>query len=256
MERSRGKGILLGMVMVVAWGWMNPGFCEKGRDLEFVRVPGGCFQMGSSDSDAYDDEQPLHEVCLDTFEIGKYEVTQAQWRAVMGSNPAEYSACGDECPVEQVSWDDVQAFIKKLNVQGTDQYRLPTEAEWEYACRSGGKAEKYSGGQGADQVAWYGDNSSRTTHRVGTKAANGLGIHDMSGNVYEWVLDTMTVYKKASQKNPVFDSGDVRLMRGGSWLLGARTVRCTSRVDDATGFRNGLVGTRLIRIRQPPSPKN
>jgi formylglycine-generating enzyme required for sulfatase activity len=166
--------------------------------MEFVAVPGGCFQMGDTFGDRESDEKPVHQVCVSDFSIGKYEVTQGQWKAVMDSNPSRFSSCGDNCPVESVSWDDAQQFIRRLNKQSSTSYRLPTEAEWEYAARSGGKREKYSGGNDVDAVAWYYGNSAKT-HSVGQKQPNGLGIFDMSGNVWEWCSDWFGGYSSRIQ---------------------------------------------------------
>ena len=163
-------------------------------NIQMVAVQGGTFTMGCTSEqgdDCYDDERPAHRVTVSDFYIGKYEVTQAQWRAVMGFNPSYFK--GDNLPVETVSWDDVMDFIHKLNSLTGRQYRLPTEAEWEYAAR-GGNNYKYSGSNSAGNVAWYGYNSSRTTHPVGTKSANGFGLYDMSGNVYEWCSDWYRAY--------------------------------------------------------------
>ena len=173
----------------------------KDFGIEMVLVKGGCFQMGSNVADEFKNEilksffmgeKPVHEVCLNDFYLGKYEVTQGQWKVVMGNNPSKFQDCGDACPVEQVSWNDAQEFIRKLNQMFGKNYRLPTEAEWEYAARSGGKKEEYSGTNDRASVgnyAWYEDNSGKTTHPVGLKSPNGLGIYDMSGNVDEWVND-------------------------------------------------------------------
>ena len=130
-------------------------YTDPTTGMEFVFVKGGCYQMGDTFGDGYSDEKPVHEVCVDDFYIGKYEVTQAQWEKVMGNNPSYFKNC-DNCPVEQVSWNDIQEFINRLNSKaGGNKYRLPTEAEWEYAARSGEKREKYSGGDDCDSVGWY-----------------------------------------------------------------------------------------------------
>ena len=153
-------------------------------------------------------ESPEHEVTVSGFWIGKYAVTQGQWQKVMGNNPSGFQK-GDNYPVETVSWDDAKAFILKLNGKSGCTFRLPTEAEWEYAARSGGKAEKYAGGNDIDAVAWYGANSGKSTHPVGTKAPNGLGIYDMSGNVWQWCEDVYdaNAYEKHQRNNPISTSG-------------------------------------------------
>ncbi|MBQ7951520.1 MAG: SUMF1/EgtB/PvdO family nonheme iron enzyme [Alistipes sp.] len=189
--------------------------------LDMVFVKGGTFTMGATSeqgADAYDDEKPAHSVTLSDFYIGKYEVTQAQWRAVMGSNPSSFK--GDNLPVENVSWNDIQKFIQKLNTQTGKEFRLPTEAEWEYAARGGSKSRgyKYSGSNNIGDVAWYSGNSGSKTHPVGQKQPNELGIYDMSGNVWEWCSDWYGSYSSSSQTNPKGpNSGDYRVLRGGDW---------------------------------------
>lgn len=173
------------------------------------------------------------------YELGKYEVTQAEWRSVMGKNPSAFSGCGDSCPVEQVSWNDIQEFLAKLNRQTGRQYRLPTESEWLYACRGGEGgfffAADYCGGDDIESVAWYSGNSSGTTHPVGKKRANGYGLFDMSGNVWEWMQDT-------------YDSEhDWRMLRGGSWSVGPSEVRATRRYKFEPEFRFHSIGFRLAR---------
>ena len=217
--------------------------------MKFRPVPEGCFQMGDTFGDGYSIEKPVHEVCLSSaYRIGKYEVTQGQWQKIMGSNPSHFSSCGDNCPVEQVSWDDVQEFIRRLNSQTSKSYRLPTEAEWEYAARSGGKAEKYSGGDNPDAVAWYGGNSGDGTHPVGQKQANGLGLYDMSGNVWEWVSDWYGAYPSGRQQNPnVSLGGTDRVVRGGSWIHDPWLVRAARRYYFVPGLRNNFyLGFRLV----------
>lgn len=192
---------------------------------EMVYVEGGTFQMGSDSGES--DEKPVHSVTLSAFNIGKYEVTQAQWTAVMGNNPSSFSGC-ENCPVENVSWYDVQDFIRKLNAQTGKNYRLPTEAEWEYAAR-GGKQSRgytYSGSNDLGSLAWNTDNSSSKTHAVGGKLANELDIYDMSGNVWEWCSDWYGAYNSYSETNPTgASSGQPRVLRGGSWNGSANYCR-------------------------------
>ncbi|MDQ5878131.1 MAG: Serine/threonine-protein kinase pkn1 [Pseudomonadota bacterium] len=222
--------------------------------IEMVRVPGGCFQMGTATYEIH--ERPVHEVCVDSFEIGKYEVTQAQWQAVMDSKGSKFAACGDNCPVDQISWNQAQEFIHKLNAAGRGTFRLPTEAEWEYACRSGGKNEVWPGGVTAAyvyDVAWFDKEAAgNQTHPVGTKKPNGLGIHDMAGNVWEWVQDKfVTPYPTAVAKNPRIESGgeEKRVMRGGSWAQKLNYVRCgiRSRYEPEFVDHLGRVGMRVVR---------
>lgn len=200
-------------------------------EKRIIFVKGGCFQMGNIFGDGGGNEQPAHEVCVDDFYMGKYEVTQKEWTEVMGNNPSYFKNCGDNCPVENVSWNDVQEYINKLNSKTGKNYRLPTEAEWEYAARSGGKNEKYAGGNYINSVAWYSNNSGDKTHPVGQKQPNGLGIYDMSGNVREWVQDWYknNYYKNSPRNNPRGpDSGQARVLRGGSWQDIPQLLRASS----------------------------
>jgi formylglycine-generating enzyme required for sulfatase activity len=219
---------------------------KKSLEPEMIFVEGGTFQMGSSSGNS--DEQPVHSVTLSSFNIGKYEVTQVQWKAVMGSNPSYNSGC-DNCPVEQVSWNDVQQYIQKLNAQTGKNYRLPTEAEWEYAAK-GGKASRgytYSGSNDIGSVAWYDGNSGSKTHAIGTKQANELGIFDMSGNVYEWCSDWYGNYVSYSVTNPSgASSGEYRVLRGGSWSVNANYCRTTNRNRIFPDYRNNNYGFRLV----------
>ena len=222
--------------------------------FEMVRVEGGTFTIGATaeqGSDAYSDEKPTHQVTLSSYSIGKTEVTQALWQAVMGSNPSVFK--GSNLPVEQVSWEDCQTFIRKLNALTGKNFRLPTEAEWEFAARGGNNSRgyKYSGSNTLSNVAWYDDS---TTHPVATKAPNELGIYDMSGNVWEWCNDGYGSYTSASQTNPTGpDSGWLNrvfsgfdpVFRGGSWCLYAECCRVSYRRSGAPLFREDYFGLRL-----------
>ena len=220
--------------------------------FEMVFVEGGTFTMGATaeqKSDAYDDESPTHSVTLSSYYIGRYEVTQAQWYAVMGSNPSYFK--GDNLPVEQVTWNDVQEFITKLNQQTGKTFRLPTEAEWEYAARGGNQSKgyKYSGSNSISDVAWCVDNSNRTTHAVGEKQPNELGIYDMSGNVWEWCQDWYGSYSSDSQINPIGpSSGSYCVYRGGSWEGYANYCRVSERGSFSSGSRGDYLGFRLVCV--------
>ena len=214
-----------------------------------VYVSGGTFTMGATSeqgSDAYNDEKPTHSVTISNFYLCKYEVTQALWQAVMGENPSNLK--GDNLPVEQVSWDDCQTFITRLNNLTGKNFRLPTEAEWEYAARGGNRSRgyKYSGSNVLSDVAWYDDNSGDKTHPVGSKSPNELGLYDMSGNVREWCSDWYGTYSSTAQTNPTgSSSGSLRVLRGGSWFSVARNCRSSSRHHDVPDGRFYLLGLRL-----------
>ena len=215
-----------------------------------VYVSGGTFTMGATSeqgSDVWSDEKPTHSVTLSGYYICKYEVTQALWRAVMGSNPSNFK--GDNLPVECVSWNDCQTFINRLNSYTGRNFRLPTEAEWEFAARGGNYSRhyKYSGSNYIDDVAWYADNSGNRTHPVGTKQANEFGLYDMSGNVYEWCSDWDGSYSSYSQSDPTGpNNGSDRVMRGGSLDCHARVCRSSCRDDYAPGSRGSDLGLRLV----------
>ncbi|MDR3219846.1 MAG: formylglycine-generating enzyme family protein [Dysgonamonadaceae bacterium] len=223
---------------------------------EMIFVQGGTFTMGCTDEqggDCRDRERPTHQVTLSSFNIGKYEVTQAQWKAIMGSNPS--NSIGDNLPVDDVSWDDVQEFIKKLNSKTGKNYRLPTEAEWEYAARGGSESKgyKYSGsddtGYNLYKVAWLnGDAVFGESNPVGTKQPNELGIYDMSGNVCEWCSDWYVAYSESAQENPVCDdpSNYVRVYRGGCWSSDERECRVSDRQIFSPGDSAGFLGFRLV----------
>ena len=209
-------------------------FTVNGVSFEMVGVEGGTFRMGATseqEGEANSNEKPVHSVTLSSYYIGKTEVTQALWQAVMGSNPSYFK--GADLPVECVSWDDCQGFIKKLNSLTGRDFRLPTEAEWEFACRGGNNScgYKYSGSNDIDNVAWYGDNSFGGIRPVGTKAPNELGIYDMSGNVWEWCSDWYADYTSYSQTNHTGpQSGSDRVLRGSCCIFnGARLFRSSYR---------------------------
>ena len=246
---------------------------------EMVFVEGGTFNMGATSeqgSDYYGDERPSHQVTVSDFYIGKYEVTQQLWEYVMkysgtavdgstmsayasdvwlGTNPSSSYGGGNYYPAYYVSWEDiVNIFIPRLNKITGKTFRLPTEAEWEYAARGGNKSKgyKYSGSNTIGDVAWYYDNAYNTsnnygTHQVGTKAPNELGIYDMSGNVWEWCSDWCGSYSSSSQTNPTGPtSGSFRVSRGGSWNDLARVCRVSNRDNSDPGFRTYILGFRLV----------
>jgi formylglycine-generating enzyme required for sulfatase activity len=217
---------------------------------EMVFVQGGTFTMGCTDeqgSDCDDNEKPQHDVTLSDYHIGKYEVTQAQWEALMGNNPSTFK--GGDSPVENVSWDDIPEFISRLNAATGKNYRLPTEAEWEYAARGGNKSQgyKYSGGNNIYDVACFEGNSGDRTYPVGRKKPNELGIYDMSGNVWEWCLDWYDSYSATAQRDPVGASvGSYRVCRGGSWSNRARFCRVAFRSYFSPDSRSSIVGFRVV----------
>ena len=214
-----------------------------------VWVEGGTFRMGATSeqgSEAYDREKPVHSVTLSGYYIGKTEVTQALWKAVMGSNPSYFK--GADLPVENVSWDDCQEFIRKLNALTGQNFRLPTEAEWEFACRGGNNSRgyKYSGSNYIDNVAWYDGNSGYEPHPVATKSPNELGIYDMSGNVWEWCSDWYGDYSSGAQTNPKGSyDGSSRVNRGGSWSINARICRSSYRFNYSPDLCDYVLGLRL-----------
>ena len=241
-------------------------YTANGVSFKMIRVEGGTFTMGATaeqGDDAYGSEKPAHSVTLSSYSIGETEVTQELWEAVMGSNPSYFK--GSNLPVENVSWYDCQTFVQKLNEMTGRRFRLPTEAEWEYAARGGSKCRgyKYSGSNQADDVAWYWENSGDRplsgnwdsdsviknncrTHDVKTKRANELGLYDMSGNVWEWCQDWYGSYSSGSQTNPTGPaSGSYRVDRGGSWRYDARHCRSSYRDSFTPSYRLDYVGLRL-----------
>ena len=229
-------------------------FTANGVSFKMLPVEGGTFTMGATaeqGSDAYDDEKPAHSVTLSSYYMGETEVTQALWQAVMGSNPSNVK--GNNLPVESVSWDDCQTFINMLNQLlagqlGGKRFALPTEAQWEYAARGGkhSKGYKYSGSNTLGNVAWYWDNNGGTTHAVGTKQANELGLYDMSGNVWEWCSDWYGDYGSSAQTDPTGPAtGSHRVYRGGSWFSDARGCRVSNRLNSSPGNAFDILGLRL-----------
>ncbi|MDR2773779.1 MAG: formylglycine-generating enzyme family protein [Tannerella sp.] len=241
---------------------------RKENDDDMIFVKGGTFTMGCTsgqESDCSKTEMPAHQVTLSDFYIGKYEVTQREWFEVTGDNPSYFS--GDDLPVERVSWNDIvgtggesevidgityysDGFIFKLNRRTGRTYRLPTEAEWEYAARggAGSRGYEYSGGNNVDDVAWYWYNSDDRTHPPGTKSANELGIYDMSGNVWEWCSDWYGPYSASAQTNPKgLPSGSCRVIRGGSWVIVEECARVSYRTDYYSFLGNSynFLGFRL-----------
>ena len=223
---------------------------KDGVSIEMIKVEAGTFMMGATPEMEIpdDDEKPVHQVTLtNDYYIGKYEVTQALWQTVMESNPSSFK--GNNLPVEQVSWNDCQEFIGKLNSITGRKFRLPTEAEWEYAARGGKKSRgyQYSGSSNISDVAWYNGNSGSKTHLVGTKQANELGLYDMCGNVLEWGQNWYGSYVSSSQTNPTGAvSGSYRVIRGGSWYSSARFCRSSCRDSGTPGIRNSRLGLRLV----------
>lgn len=244
-------------------------YVDSTTGMEFVLVPGGCFQMGNIFANEHTsggnilarlfwflelaaggdtgepDEIPVHEVCVESFYMGKNEVTQAEYKRVVKNNPSRHR--GDRHPVEMVSWHDAQAFTSRFAELSGKDYQLPTEAQWEYAARSGGLAQIYAGGNNIDTVAWNDVQERGGTHPVGQKKPNGLGLYDMSGNVWEWCRDWygQSYYKESPRLSPLGpSSGTLRVLRGGSWNTYPRQARTVNRrflgpesMHHATGFR-------------------
>ena len=219
--------------------------------LEMIWIPGGSFEMGDGFGEGMGNELPVHQVTLDGFYMGLYPVTQAQWTKLVPDNPSRFE--DTDAPVEQVTWDDVAAFIGKLNAahDGRYNFSLPSEAQWEYAARSGGNMELYAGGSDIHKLAWYEENSGGHTHAVGEKAPNGLGLFDMSGNVWEWCRDTFAAdaYTRHAARNPVVEmAGADRVIRGGSWNLDAWSARCSRRFSFRADLFGPGLGFRLVMV--------
>jgi len=244
---------------------------------EFLTVPAGCFQMGNGFSDGYHLEKPVHEVCLDGFSIAKYDVTVADFsNFVQGSGYITEAESSGGCyvhdgiswnmnpkanwrnpgfkqennhPVVCVTWKDAAQYAEWLSRKDKMTYRLPTEAQWEYAARGGGKVERYAGGDDVDALAWHSANADGTTHPVGLKKPNALGLYDMSGNVWQWTGDwySQSYYRQSPRDNPKGPSeGTKRVFRGGSWFYDARGVRASYRDFAPADYRSSYLGFRLV----------
>jgi len=229
--------------------------------MKFVFIPPGTFMMGSpSDEPGRDSDEKQHQVTLTRgFYMQTTEVTQGQWRAIMGENPSSFKTCGDDCPVEQVSWNDCQNFIRRLKQkEGSNKYRLPTEAEWEYACRAGSTTAFANGGitelkcghdPNLDAIGWYCGNAGSKTHQAAQKKSNAWGLYDMHGNVWEWCQDWYGDYASGSVTDPKGpSSGTVHVFRGGSWINYARNVRSALRRRFNPAYRDNYLGFRAVRV--------
>ena len=224
--------------------------------MEFVRIPPGEFEMGCSPVDLYCewDEDPHFVRITKGFEMGKYEVTSAQWEAVMGTNPSNFS--GPNRPVEQITWNQVQEFLAKLTAQNDGyRYRLPTEAEWEYAARAGSKESYFAP---VDEIAWYEVNAGDQDHPVGLKKPNAWGLHDMQGNVFEWVQDwySDTYYRNSPENDPQGPAtGEARVVRGGAWDVSRNSQRVSYRASFEPDYFIHVIGFRCVRepvVKLPP----
>ncbi|MCI7496930.1 MAG: formylglycine-generating enzyme family protein [Prevotella sp.] len=225
----------------------------KQFDMPMVEIKGGSFIMGSdlnTDPDAEEDEAPRHQVTVSSFKMGKYLVTQSEWKQVMEDTKAQKSKNG-KYPMINVTWEEVQTFISRLNEQTGRHFRLPTEAEWEYAARGGAKASNkgsiYSGGDDLKTMGWYADNSGNRPHPVGMLAPNALGLYDMSGNVWEYCSDWYGDYQAKKQTNPKGPAtGDYHVIRGGSWNSSSHCCRITYRQDNSIISPTPDIGFRLV----------
>lgn len=224
-------------------------FVDPFTHMAFIK--GNCFVMGDVFGDGEPDEGPTHEACIDDYYLGMHEVTQGEWKAIMGTNPSSFIKCGDDCPVENVSWHDAKEYIRRLNIMTARNYRLPTEAEWEFAARERGADLRWSGTSdeaALGDYAWYGANSNETTHPVQTKRPNALGLYDMTGNVIEWIEDQWCkrYYQHSPRVNPVCTAGGFgQAARGASWRSDPRFSRAVNRYHDEADLRSDNHGFRL-----------
>jgi formylglycine-generating enzyme required for sulfatase activity len=227
------------------------GYIEPVTGMEFILIPAGTFQMGDLYGDGWDNESPLREVHVESFYLARYPATQGQWEKVMEANPSMFQK-GPLYPVEQVSWSDVAEFLRRLNelTSGAQVLRLPSEAEWEYAARSGGRKELYAGADDINRVAWHAENSQGSTQPVGLKAPNGLGLYDMSGNIWEWCQDIYPLDSGAAfgrQRPAGQKETRERVIRGGSWNLDAWSARCSRRFGFSEDYFGAGLGFRLAK---------
>jgi formylglycine-generating enzyme required for sulfatase activity len=238
--------------------WLVPGreFVDCDGCPVMVVIPAGTFMMGSPPDEAgrFREEGPQRQVSVSRLAIGKYEVTQAEWRMLIGSNPSRNWECGGDCPVEQVSWHDAQTLVRFITERTGQRYRLPTEAEWEYACRGGDKPGPYCGGSDLGSLGWTAINSSGT-QRVGSRVANAFGLHDMSGNVWEWVqdcFDEMAYERRKSSDGRAYEVTGCasRVQRGGSWRVEPQGARAAFRLRDSSVNKSMYTGFRLVRQLQ------
>jgi sulfatase modifying factor 1 len=221
--------------------------------IEFVFVNGGCFEMGDTFGDGYEDEKPEHQVCVSSFYMGRNVVTVGQWTALMGKPPEGIIVgCGENCPVHNVSWKDAQDFIDKLRSKTNKNYRLPTEAEWEFAAKSGGREEKWAG-IGSEDITEistaYGNKRKPRIPNVGQNKPNGLGLNDMSGTIWQWVQDwyDKNYYTKSPKDNPPGpETGQDRVRRGGSWTNSPQYTRTTIRLASSPDTRGDTTGFRIV----------
>lgn len=217
-------------------------------NMEFTLIPGGCFKMGDNFGDGLSNERPVHEVCVSSFYMGKFEVTQGQYQAIVGNNPSNFKK-GENFPVEMVSWNDAKSFIHQINQKSGKKYRLPTEAEWEYAARAAGSGDKYAGGNDINTVSWNKMNSGSSTHPVGMKTPNSFGLYDMTGNVAEWCEDyyDSAFFSSSPKDNPRGPtSGGGHVSRGSSWYDGPAEARVVSRNGESSSNTGVGLGFRLV----------
>ncbi len=248
-----GAGIFISVLWLIlnpasqAWADQLAGtvWQEPTTGMTFVWVPGGCFQMGASENPS---QKPIHEVCLRGFWLGRHEVTQKEYEQVMGSNPSYFK--GEDRPAEQVNWDEAYAFAVQLGKKNGKLLRLPSEAEWEYACRAGGQHESYCGQGQVTDLAWFGGNSGTRTHPVEQKQANARGLYDMSGNVWEWVLDCWHAdYAGAPTDGSAWVGNGTcaqRVSRGGGWFDSVPFLRAAYRNKYESSSRFSYLGFRLV----------